>query len=335
MEERLKRSAPHTERLSLSNGALLVEVADGVATITLNRPQVLNALSFDMIRGMTECLDAWKHDDRVREIVLRGAGEKAFCAGGDLRELYAHFRSDGLGVLPYFQLEYALDRSIHEYPKRIVAIIDGVVMGGGMGISQGAALRVVGDRTRMAMPETAIGLFPDVGGSYFLSRTPGQLGVYLGLVGATIGAADAIHCGLADEYRGTRGAGEAELGRLRPAIDEHFARPDVESIVASLEREVRAELRDWAVTTRAQLLRGSPTMLKVTLEQLRRGASMPLADCLRMELGMVAAAFEQGDVLEGIRALMIDKDNRPRWNPATLAEVRPEAVAQFFAPRNP
>ncbi len=215
-----------------------------------------------------------------------------------------------------------------------------------MGLSQGARLRVAGERTRMAMPETAIGLFPDVGGSFFLSRLPGALGQYLGLVGPTIRAADALYCGLADIYLppaaiesfsaadtarlGVARLDGGELERLRPAIDEHFGQRSVGAIVASLAREDRDPWREWAAATREALARRSPTMLEVTFEQLRRGASMPLPECFRMELGLVAASFEHGDLLEGIRALMIDKDNRPRWNPAALAEVTPAMVDRFF-----
>jgi len=204
----------------------------------------------------------------------------------------------------------------------------------------------VGERTRMAMPETAIGLFPDVGGSYFLSRLPGALGQYLGLVGPTIGAADALYCGLADIYLprsaverfsavdtarlGVARLDGGELEKLRPAIDEHFGQASVAAIVASLAREDREPWREWAAATREALARRSPTMLEVTFEQLRRGRSLPLAQCFRMELGLVASCFTQGDFLEGIRALMIDKDNRPRWNPATLAEVTPAMVDRFF-----
>jgi enoyl-CoA hydratase/carnithine racemase len=332
MEERLK--APRAERMALAGGELLVEVVDGVATVTLNRPRVLNALSHAMIEGLTECLDAWEHDRAVQSIVLRGAGEKAFCAGGDLREVRERMLARDPELLHFFEREYALDLRIHEYPKPITADIDGIVMGGGMGISQGARTRIVGERTRMAMPETAIGLFPDVGGSYFLSRVPGKIGVYLALVGPSIDAADALYCGLADTHTSRR-AGASELETLRPAIDEHFAQPSVESIVASLRREERPACRDWATQTLEKLGRNSPTMLKVTLEQLRRGATMPLAGCFRMELGMVRAAIVQGDFAEGIRALIIDKDNTPRWNPDRLEAVTPAMVERFFQEARP
>jgi enoyl-CoA hydratase/carnithine racemase len=277
-----------------------------VATVTLNRPAALNALSLDMLKGLAAWLDAWERDDNVRTVVLRGAGDKAFCAGGDVRALYDSYlgtdpgaRGDGPwfsplpgsgsvpGFFRFFIVEYALDFRIHTYPKPIVAVMDGIVMGGGMGIAQGASLRIVGDRTKMAMPETTIGLFPDVGGSYFLSRVPGKLGIYLGLAGPTLRAADAIYCGLADLYIGAGTLPAPELAALRPAIDEHFAHDSVGAIVASLDNERRPEFREWAVRTREALAKRSPTMLAVTLEQLKRGATMSLADCLRMELNLI------------------------------------------------
>ncbi|HWH42488.1 MAG TPA: enoyl-CoA hydratase/isomerase family protein [Usitatibacter sp.] len=345
-------------------GELLADVRAGVATITLNRPGALNALSFGMIEEMPRLLDAWERDDAVRVVVLRGAGEKAFCAGGDIRMLHDSFRAGTEGYHDFFIREYALDHRIHRYPKPVVALVDGIVMGGGMGISQGAALRIVGDRTRMAMPETTIGLFPDVGGSYFLSRVPGKLGIYLGLAGPTMRAADALYCGLADIYlspgsmarvdewmaeaaaskdpraavkalasRDERGSlPPAELAALRPAIDRHFGAPTVEAIMASLASEA-GEHREWAQRTLEALAKRSPTMLKVTLEQLQRGATMGLADCFRMELGLIYTCFEQGDFVEGIRALIVDKDNRPHWRPPAIDEVDQAAVARFFAPR--
>lgn len=321
------------ERLTASEAELLAQVRGSVATVTLNRPASLNALSFGMLRGLAGRLDAWEKDARVRTIVLRGAGEKAFCAGGDIRALHDGFKSGSDLHHEFFAVEYALDFRIHTYPKPIVAVMDGIVMGGGMGIAQGASLRIVGPRTKMAMPETAIGLFPDVGGSYFLSRAPGMLGTYLGLVGPTIGAADAIYCGLADLYVGPGPLSAPELEALRPAIDRHFGHDSVAAILGSLESEERPELRAWAGRTLEALHKRSPTMLAVTLEQLRRGARLSLADCFRMELNLVHGCFEQGDFLEGIRALLVEKDNRPHWRPARLADVTAAAIDKFFAPR--
>jgi enoyl-CoA hydratase/carnithine racemase len=223
----------------------------------------------------------------------------------------------------FFAREYALDFHIHTYPKPIVAWLDGIVMGGGMGIAQGCSLRIVGDRTRMAMPETLIGLFPDVGGSWFLSRVPGELGTYLGLVGPTIGAADAIYCGLADVNVGVER--DAELAAMREPIDRHFAYGSVEAIIESLRGESGAH-REWAARTVEALQARSPTMLAVTLEQLRRGRTLTLAECFRMELNLVHGAFAHGDLVEGVRAMIVEKDRNPRWRPRAPLE-------SFFRPR--
>jgi enoyl-CoA hydratase/carnithine racemase len=314
------------ERLTAAGGELAARIRGSVATVTLNRPSALNALSLEMLKGLAAWLDAWQDDARIRTIVLRGEGDKAFCAGGDVRALHDSFKAGSRVHHEFFEVEYALDYRIHTYRKPIVALIDGIVMGGGMGIAQGAGLRIAGDRTRMSMPETAIGLFPDVGGSYFLSRTPGKLGLYLGLVGPSLRAADAIYCGLADLYLGEGALPAPELEALRPAVDQHFALDSVDAIAASLESERRPQFREWAVRSREALARRSPTMLAVTLEQLTRAATMSLAQCLRMELNMIHACFEQGDFVEGIRALIVDKDNRPRWQPRS-------SIEPFFAPR--
>jgi enoyl-CoA hydratase/carnithine racemase len=273
-------------------------------------------------------------DDRVRTIVLRGAGPRAFCAGGDIRHLHDYARSGGREHHEFFVLEYSLDYRVHTYPKAIVAVMDGIVMGGGMGLGQGARVRIVGDRTQMAMPETAIGLFPDVGGSYFLSRVPGRVGIYLGLAGATLTAGDALYCGLADVYVGSLEAPASRIEALHAAIERHFAAHSVEEILASLAREDDPRYREWAQQTLQSMSRFSPTMLAVTLEQLERGRNLPLADCFRMELNLIHGCFEQGDFIEGIRALIVEKDNRPRWRPSRLDEVRrTEVYDRFFKPR--
>lgn len=349
------------EQIEASGGELLAEIRNGIAKVTLNRPPALNALTFGMIRGLATWLDEWEQDDRVRVIVLRGAGEKAFCAGGDVRSLYNGAKAGEPRLLDFFVAEYALDFRIHAYAKPIVAVIDGIVMGGGMGIAQGSGFRLVGPKTKMAMPETAIGLFPDVGGSYFLSRSP--VGLYLGLTGKTFRAADALFANLADRYMSAERFFElqARLDRLlwtgdsgkdvarlidavttvpdepstlapmRDAIEQHirFDRT-VPEILASLKAETRADWRDWATEAATTLEKRSPVMLCVTHEQLKRGRTLALADCFRMELGIVRACFEHGDLLEGIRAAVIDKDGKPRWNPSTLAEVTEERVAAFF-----
>lgn len=360
MEERL------SERTTLDdNDELLLDVRNGVATVTLNRPAALNALTFGMLESLTRCMNAWEKDHAVKIVALRAAGDKAFCAGGDVRALHDGFKAGRADLLDFFVVEYALDYHIHNYAKPVVAVMDGIVMGGGMGIAQGAALRIVGDRTRMAMPETTIGLFPDVGGSWFLSRAPGHVGMYLGLVGPTLRAADAIYAKLADAYfppealatldaelttaarspdprgniknitqrKSTKPPGEAELASLRAPIDRHFGLSSVESIVHSLRAEADPALAGWRDRTLAALEKRSPTMLAVTHEQITRGKAMKLADIFRMELGMVQASLDHGDFIEGIRALIVDKDNAPRWKPPKVADVKPASVQKFFARR--
>jgi enoyl-CoA hydratase/carnithine racemase len=344
---------------------ILFDVRNHIGHIVLNRPAALNALSYTMIQELAPRLHAWAVEPEIHALLIRGAGDKAFCAGGDIRALYDSFQAGLTGHHVFFIEEYKLDYFIHRYPKPYIALMDGVVMGGGMGISQGAACRVVTERTRLAMPEVAIGLFPDVGASYFLSRLPGALGLYLGLTGVQIRAADILYCGLADCFVAaehlprfeatlgewsdsadrradldevlrscaTRTLPDPPLARLRSAIDLHFAQDSMAAIVASLKSEGRAEYVQWAEQILATIAKRSPTMMCVTHEQLRRGRTMSLADCFRMELGMVHECFRQGDFLEGIRALIVDKDNQPHWNPLALEDVSGESVARFFAPR--
>ena len=355
---------------SLSNTAeLLVEVRKHIAHLTLNRPQALNALSHTMIEEMSRLLDSWANDDNIKAIIVRGAGEKSFCAGGDIRALYeAAKKADG-SEHEFFVREYELNFKIHRYlvntGKPYIAWIDGIVMGGGMGIAQGAPIRIVGTRTKMAMPETAIGLFPDVGGSYFLSRCPGAIGLYLGLTGQTIKAADALWTGLATHHIASESAFEfdyaldelvdwsigtvpalneivqkfssvpiepATLPPLRSMIEKHFARQkNVCAIVESLESETDSAHVDWARSMVALLKKRSPTLLEVTKRQIESAATLSLAECFRMEMDLVTHTFEQGDVVEGIRALLIDKDHAPKFKPATLAEVNMASIDHFFA----
>ncbi len=347
-----------------AGGDILAEVAEGVATVTLNRPRALNALSLAMLETLDLWLDTWENDPRVRIVVLRGAGGKAFCAGGDLRQLREMFLRRTGEHERFFEVEYSVDFRIHAYPKPVVAIMDGIVMGGGMGLAQGAALRIGGPRTAVAMPETRIGFFPDVGATYFLQRAPLTVALYLGLTGETVGAAGALYAGLLDacftpaciaalpgrlaiaasaadpraalEDLAVRGAvpqGPGALAALRPAIDRHFGQESVAQIVASLSAEDDPRFQPWAAKTLALLATRSPTLLRVAFEQLRRGRGLPLADCFRLELGLIHGCFAQGDFLEGIRALIVDKDNTPRWRPPSLPEVDDAAVEAFFAAR--
>ena len=338
------------------------EVRGSAGLITLDRPKALNALSLDMIRDLTAALLAWRDDPKVKRVGIRGTGKEgpfgAFCAGGDIRFFHQAVLAGDPRLEDFFTEEYALNHLIHNYGKPYIAFMDGIVMGGGMGISQGAALRVVTERTKMAMPETAIGLFPDVGGGYFLSRCPGRVGEWLALTGDTIGAGDAIENQLADgclpadqqsavwealgaqsfaDGRAVRDyiaskfiAASAHQSSARAQIDQYFSLPTVGDIVAALE----AADTDWARATAATLRKRSPLMLHVVLEQIRRARGMGLADDLRMERDMVRHCFflrpGQSETVEGIRALAVDKDHAPKWNPSRIEDVKPADVAAFF-----
>jgi enoyl-CoA hydratase/carnithine racemase len=340
-------------------------VANRTGIITLDRPKALNSLSLQMVRDMTEVLQAWRADPAIDAVVLGSSSPKALCAGGDIRFFHDVGSKTPMGgsalLEDFFTEEYALNHLIHFYPKPYVALMDGVVMGGGMGVAQAGPdcrIRIVTEKTKMAMPEVNIGLFPDVGGSYFLSRAPGQLGNYLGLTGLTIGAADALYVGLADLFvpqeqmaalaaridstPGTEmramiedfaapfagAAGASELEAQRAEIDHHFSAPTVTAIMQSLAGDNSA----FAQKAHAAMSQRSPLMMSVTRELLRRGAGLDVSGCLRMERTMVRHNFEHGEVLEGVRALVIDKDNAPKWNPPKLDEITPEMIEQFFAP---
>jgi enoyl-CoA hydratase/carnithine racemase len=344
---------------------VLSEIRNHIAFLTLNRPAALNALSLDMIVRLRALLDDISEDPEVYAVLIGGSGDKAFCAGGDLRALYQSFKDKGSLHREFFAAEYALDHSLYSYPKPFVAVMDGIAMGGGVGIAQASTLRIVGDRTRIAMPEVAIGFFPDVGASHFLSRLPGALGIYLALTGVQIRGADALYSQLADVYlppgamaaleddlaamvwgddragdlrtfirgRAALGLPAPSLSVLRPAIDAHFSLPTVRNILASLDAETRVEYADWAKVS-AQILRSrSPTMLSVTLRELQRGRDLPLGACFRMELGLAQRCFEQGDFIEGVRALIIDKDKSPRWTPRGIEDVNETMIDAFFSHR--
>lgn len=350
--------------MSENEAPVLAAVRNRIGHLTLNRPGGLNALTLPMVRCLWQQLQAWEDDPQILAVVLRGAGEKAFCAGGDIRALYdSHQAGDDLHWT-FFEEEYALDHYIHAYSKPILALMDGFVLGGGMGLVQGTSVRVISERVKMAMPEVCIGYFPDVGASYFLSRLPGELGTYLGLTGVQVAAADALYVGLADVCLPSERLAElahgldnlawttktpqealatllatlttqqlpgATLQALRPVIDEHFSQPDLPSIRAALLGETRAEFRDWAAETVRVLDSRSPLAMGVTLELLRRGRDLPLRDCFALELHLGSQWFAKGDFIEGVRALIIDKDKQPRWNPASLAELEPKRVQAFFA----
>ena len=346
---------------------VITSVNNHIGFITLDRPKALNSLSLEMVRAITASLLQWRDDAQIRAVVIHSSSEKALCAGGDIRFFYdvgtASPKGDSALLEDFFTEEYALNHLIHFYPKPYIAIMNGVVMGGGMGIAQAgqdACVRIVTERTKMAMPEVNIGLFPDVGGGYFLSHTPGQIGTYLGLSGEIVGAADALYAGLADVFIPT-----TEIPALMALFNNHdttdwrqaihnFAAPFATQIdptqsklathrteidalfigdsVPAITERLKASDSTFAQTTVATMEKRSPLLMSVTLEQLRRSANMTVSDCLRMERTMVRHCFKHGEVVEGVRALVVDKDNQPQWSPAHLSEVTRDMVLGFFSP---
>ena len=348
-----------------------VERQGNAGLITLNRPKALNAMSLGMVRALKTALEDFAQDSGIQVVAIRGSNKLGkpgsaeslfggFCAGGDIRYFHQAALAGDNSLDDFFTEEYRLNHLIHLYPKPFVAFMDGVVMGGGMGISQGASLRLVTEHTRMAMPETIIGLFPDVGGGYFLSRCPGHIGEYLALTGEVIAAQQALQYGLADVQieAAQQAALWAALGEQtfanRAQVEEWLAlqvgpkntaliRPDahidgffsllrVKHIVDALEK---AKDDRWAQKTAALLRKRSPLMLHVTLEQIRRARQMSLTDDLRMERDMVHHCFHDrpgtaSETVEGIRALAVDKDYAPNWNPARIEDVKPGMADAFF-----
>ena len=336
---------------------VLFEQRGTLAIITLNRPKSLNALTLGMVRALQARLDAWAEDASVAAVVIQGAGEKAFCAGGDVRAVWYAAREGGSLTREFFYEEYTLNRTIHRYAKPFIALIDKVCMGGGVGLSIHGSHRVAGDRTMLAMPETAIGLFPDVGGGWFLPRLPGRSGIWMSLTGARLDAADCVELGIATyvpserhpevierlaaaDLTDARSAvdsllaelaadpGTSEIKAYRSDIDRLFAGATVEAIVDAL----RADGGDWARQQADILDTRSPTSMKITLEQLRRGSELDLDACLQMEYRMSQACMEGHDFHEGIRAVLVDKDHKPQWEPAGLEEVDEALVERHFAP---
>ena len=360
----------HLANKRTSSVDVVFEKRGNAGLITLNRPKALNALSLAMVRDLTAALLDWQDDANVTVVAIRGTNKLGkpgtpealfggFCAGGDIRFFHAAALAGDTALDDFFTEEYTLNHLIHNYPKPYIAFMDGVVMGGGMGLSQGAKLRIVTEHTKMAMPETNIGLFPDVGGGYFLSRCPGHVGEYLALTGEVIGADEAVDCGLADvkvdaaslpalwdalgaisfeEWSATklvasRALKQGDTALNNPQIEAHFGLLRVKHIIDSLEKS-----KDyiWAKKTAAVLRKRSPLMLHVTLEQIRRARSMTLADDLRMERDMVHHCFYLrpgvvSETVEGIRALAVDKDYTPKWNPARIEDVKPGMADAFFA----
>jgi enoyl-CoA hydratase len=329
-----------------------------VLHITLNRPRALNALTLGMIRRIDPALAAAAGDPAIACVVVTGAGDRAFCAGGDVRAIAESLSQPGSTLSQdFFREEYVLNRRIHRYPKPYVALIDGVSMGGGFGVSVHGGFRVGTDKLTFAMPETTIGLFPDVGGTWFLTRCPGEIGTYLALTGRRVGLADARYCGYATHAVASArlaelGArlfaaaprdpaaveavlapfaaepGNPALAEMRATIDRCFAYDAVEDILAALGRDGG----DWGAEIVRELSQKSPTSLKVTLRQLRGGGGLEIEDVLIREYRMTQAFMAAHDFAEGVRALLIDKDQRPRWRPPSLGAIDDAVVAGYFAP---
>ncbi|MGW3483249.1 enoyl-CoA hydratase/isomerase family protein [Rhodococcus indonesiensis] len=331
---------------------VLVRVSGGIGRITLNRPKAINALNYDMVKAMAAALDEWAKDDSVRAVVVDGAGERGLCAGGDIVSIYHDARDGGTGSQDFWRDEYVVNAAIGRYPKPYVAIMDGIVMGGGVGISAHGNVRIVTERSTIAMPEVGIGFVPDVGGTWLLSRAPGELGTHLALTTGRMKAGDAIALGFADHFvpsealdkfvaaleSGTvdealaefaRPAPEAPLLAQRAWIDAAYSAPTVEEIVARLQAAEEPEAHAAA----EQILGKSPVALKVTLRSVRHARELGnLEEVLNEEYRVSLASLRSHDLVEGIRAQVVDKDRNPAWSPATLADVTDADVDAYFQP---
>ena len=334
---------------------VLVHVERGVGFLTLNRPKAINSLTHPMVTALDAALTAWADDDAVRAVVVRGAGERGLCAGGDVVALHHSAKADGAEARRFWFDEYRLNARIGSYPKPYIALMDGIVMGGGVGVSAHGSVRVVTDSSKIAMPEVGIGFIPDVGGTYLLSRAPGQLGLHAGLTGAPFSGADAIALGFADHYvpqidlepfiamvmaEGPEQAVTAyaqeppasPLAAQRDWIDQCYAGETVPDIIAALRGHGAGPANDAAdvIATR------SPIALAVTLAAVRRAAGLnSLKDVLVQEYRVSCASLRSHDFVEGIRAQLVDKDRNPQWSPSSLADVTDEDVANYFAPADP
>lgn len=336
---------------------VLTRVENGVGRITLNRPKALHALNTAMCEAMVEALLAWRDDPAVTAVMLDHAGERGFCAGGDIRMLQESGKGDGTAARAFFHIEYRLNALLERYPKTTIAAMDGVVMGGGVGLSMPCRFRVATERTVFAMPETGIGLFPDVGGGWWLSRRPGFSGLWLALTGARVRAADCLLLGVAsdfcrsDKIEALKAAivarpqeidtvlvefeadvGEPPLAAHRDAMDRLFGAGDPQAIFAALE----ADPSPWAAEQLATLRSKSPQTMQVAWRQITAGKTMPsFADNMVMEYRIGARVVHLNDFQEGVRAVIVDKDNAPKWSPATLEALDPAAIDAIFAPLPP
>ncbi len=343
-----------------------IDTANGIGFIGLDRPKAFNALTPPMLRAISEALRHWRHDHATRAVIVYSPHIRAFCAGGDIRFLYDSAKAgDRDAIDAFFTEEYKLNHTIFTFPKPYVAVMNGVTMGGGMGISQDAhhtgGLRLVTQSTKMAMPETRIGLFPDVGASWFLARAPGAIGRYLAATGASMDAADALYARMADaflddgalpglieslrhqrfldgvdivrfieaetqKFKVSPTLDHCEFAQARTLIDKHFATGNGAAILTSLERDTS----QWAERTAAELRERSPLSVDVSLQQVDRAKFSTMAETLRRDLDLMRSTFERGDVVEGIRARIVDKDNQPDWKIARAEEVKAADVDRMF-----
>jgi len=346
----------------VAEAEVLFEERGKAGIITLNRPQALNAFGIATVRPMRPRLKEWAADPSITRVVIRAAGERAFAAGGDIRAIYDQHKAGRVEeAVDFWREEYQLNAEIHRFPKPYIALIEGICMGGGVGLSLHGKYRVAGDKYLFAMPEVSIGFFPDVGATHALPRLPGRIGVYLALTGARLGPGEGAALGLATHRVPSAqfpsllealGQGkdvartlaafsvEAETNRLLPRvplIDRAFAGVTVERVLQNLDREAQGQGDDSAFAkAQADALRTkSPTSLKIAHEQMRLGATLDFAGAMRTEFRIVNRIARGHDFYEGVRAIIVDKDNQPRWEPASLAEVSGAQVASYFAPLAP
>src|SRR4051794_26239952 len=338
-----------------STPEILFERRGAAGIVTLNRPKALNAVTHDMVRALVRQLGEWQHDGAVTRVIITAAGERAFSAGGDIRALYELGRAGRqVEALTFWREEYPLNALIKRYPKPYVALIDGIVMGGGVGVSVHGSHRVAGDKFLFAMPEVGIGFFPDVGGTWFLPRMPGELGAWCAITGDRLKTADGVAAGIATHHvRSDRFAdltdalcgnvsvdatlaafaevsGEGPITAQRAIIDRLFAGTRMEDILQRLDAAEGAE-REWAAATAATIRTKSPLSLKIALAQVRRGKGWSFEDCMRAEFRIVSRIVYGHDFYEGVRAVIFDKDNAPRWKPSSLSDVTDEDVERHFA----
>ena len=338
---------------------IICERVGAAGRVILNRPGALNALTHGMVRALAAALDRWEVDPAVSRIVVTGAGGRAFCAGGDIRQLYEAGKAGDLaGPLGFWREEYHLNIRIKCYPKPYVALMDGIVMGGGVGVSLHGSHRVAGERYALAMPEVGIGFFPDVGATYALPRLPGEAGTYLALTGARVGAGDAVPLGLATHAAASGDLPAAEAALIegapvdevlraharrpepgpvtagRGVIDRCFSGADVPSILHALDREA-AEGSDLAREAAAAIRANAPSSLAIAFEQMRRGRALSFEAAMATEFRIVSRVIAGHDFYEGVRAAVVDKDRQPRWRPATLDALEPGFAARHFDPLAP